>query len=157
MTANAQPRLRITFGATSVHVSGPTIGVEAGQLPFGVDTLAQRYLRHTPPTPLELELAIEEIEPAIMALGLHLPPNTELALDGPEAARLNLPAAGQHRDEVEQLFQRLAAISLGRPAASEQLPADPHFFAAALLLRELMHHLGVERVVTAATTPSTPG
>ena len=57
---------------------------------------------------------------------------------------------------LEQLFQRLAAIALGRPAASEGLPADPHFFAAALLLRELMHHLGVERVVTSATTPSAP-
>ena len=154
----ATPLLQVEFGAADVRIVDTAASgtVRERHLPFGIATLTRRYLRHTPPTPLELEMAIEEIEPAIMALSLRLPANTVLALGGPEAARLNLPTAGQHRDEVEQLFQRLAAIALGRPAASEGLPADPHFFAAALLLRELMHHLGVERVVTSATTPSAP-
>jgi len=154
----ATPLLQVEFGAANVRIVDTAASgtVRERHLPFGIATLTRRYLRHTPPTPLELEMAIEEIEPAIMALSLRLPANTVLALGGPEAARLNLPTAGQHRDEVEQLFQRLAAIALGRPAASEGLPADPHFFAAALLLRELMHHLGVERVVTSATTPSAP-
>lgn len=155
MIENATPQLQVRFGAAKVQVQGPASD-QPQHLPFGIDTLVQRYLRHTPPTPLELELAIEEIEPAIMALGLRLPTTTVLILGGPEAARLKLPATGQHRDEVEHVFQRLAAIALGRPPASEGLPADPHFFAAALLLRELMHHLGVEQVVPTATTPSAP-
>ena len=148
------PQLGITFSGSEVAVR--TAGSSRLQhLPFGIVTLAENYLRHTPPTALELERAIEEIEPAIMALELHLSPGTTMALDGVEADRLELPATGLDRDEVERLFQRLAAISLGRPASIEGLPVDPRYFAAALVLRELMHHLDVGRVVKDASTPFT--
>lgn len=148
------PQLGITFSGSEVAVR--TAGSSRLQhLPFGVVTLAERYFRHTPPTALELERAIEEIEPAIMALELHLSPGTTMALDGVEADRLELPATGLDRDEVERLFQRLASISLGRPASIEGLPVDPRYFAAALVLRELMHHLDVARVVKDASTPFT--
>jgi hypothetical protein len=44
-------------------------------------------------------------------------------------------------DEVEGLFNRLVAVSQGRPASQEKLPTDTLFFASLLVLREFMHHL----------------
>lgn len=44
-------------------------------------------------------------------------------------------------DEVEALFNRLVAVSQGRPVSREKLPTDKHFVAAMLILREFMHHL----------------
>lgn len=38
--------------------------------------------------------------------------------------------------------QRLASAALGHPGAAAGLPDDLEFVAAALLLRECMHHLG---------------
>ena len=49
-------------------------------------------------------------------------------------------------DEVETLFNRLVAVSEGRPASQEALPTDARFFAAMLILREFMHHLHFARV-----------
>lgn len=39
-------------------------------------------------------------------------------------------------------FQRLSAVSLGRPISLEGLPASADFAATLLILREFMHHLG---------------
>jgi len=44
-------------------------------------------------------------------------------------------------DAMEHLFHRFAAVSEGRPASQEGLPADAAFAATLLVLRELMHHL----------------
>jgi len=46
------------------------------------------------------------------------------------------------RLDMEALFQRLASAALGHPGAAAGLPDDLEFVAAALLLRECMHHLG---------------
>jgi hypothetical protein len=42
---------------------------------------------------------------------------------------------------MERTFDRLAQVSLGRPASSEGLPASNSFSATLLILREFMHHL----------------
>ena len=44
-------------------------------------------------------------------------------------------------DQAERLFDLLAALAMGRPAASAGIPADPQFAATLLILRESMHHL----------------
>lgn len=44
-------------------------------------------------------------------------------------------------EAVEGLFDLLAALSLGRPASSAGIPAEPAFAATLLILREFMHHL----------------
>jgi len=42
---------------------------------------------------------------------------------------------------MEKTFDRLASVSLGRPAAHEGLPDSTAFAATLLILREFMHHL----------------
>lgn len=44
-------------------------------------------------------------------------------------------------EEAEQLFDLLAALSMGRPASRAGIPSDARFAAAPLFLREVMHHL----------------
>ena len=44
-------------------------------------------------------------------------------------------------ERVEETFDRLAAVSLGRPAAHEGLPDSVAFAATLLILREFMHHM----------------
>ena len=44
-------------------------------------------------------------------------------------------------ETMEKTFDRLAAVSLGRPAAHEGLPGSTAFTATLLILREFMHHL----------------
>jgi hypothetical protein len=48
--------------------------------------------------------------------------------------------------ELERLFDLLAALSMGRPAASAGIPSDACFAAALLLLREMMHHLNFSSI-----------
>jgi hypothetical protein len=44
-------------------------------------------------------------------------------------------------DEVEDIFNRLAMVSQGRPSGQEALPTAPEFYAAMVILRECLHHL----------------
>jgi hypothetical protein len=115
---------------------------------LGVDGLVRHSIRHDPPQPIELEHAIDLTEEAVMPLANLFASSTDLVLHGMGATLLDqgLDAGGNHRtvltlDEVEVFFNRLAAVSLGRPATQEPLPTDARFFAALLILREFMHHL----------------
>jgi len=115
----------------------------------GIDRLADDVFLHAPPTPVELERAIDVVEDALMATGLPHVPRGELATPDPLLHALIGRAPGSTRAtlaEVEALFQRLAAVSLGSPG----LFSDPAFTrraaAALLILRECMHHLGYQAV-----------
>jgi hypothetical protein len=58
-------------------------------------------------------------------------------------------------DEVEHMFQKLAAVSEGRPVASGGVPSGAAFAATLLILREFMHHLGFEAItIPAGVTPT---
>lgn len=74
----------------------------------------------------------------VQGLGASLLVNT-LRIGGIAPAVLTL-------DEVEALFNRLVAVSQGRPGSQESLPTDVRFLAAMLILREFMHHLNFAQV-----------
>jgi hypothetical protein len=61
-------------------------------------------------------------------------------LDGPAGAGGN-PQATLTLEAVERVFDRLASVALGKPAAQEGIPTDGEFAARVLILREFMHHL----------------
>lgn len=134
-----QPRsTRLEFG------DGRTFTLAVG--PRG---LADDVLRHDPPTPAELERAIDLVEDALTgwrrlgadASRLVTAHASLLALPG-----LGAPGVGLDRDAVERLFQRLASRTLGTPIAAAELPRGLDIAAALIILRECMHHLGFDRV-----------
>ncbi len=119
-------------------------------LAIGSRKTASDWLRHSPPTPLEMEQAIAAVEEEIMPLHARLQGGS--ALYTPDAALTDMRALAGEPDAhlsiegVERLFNRLAAVSAGSPASRERLPLDGGFYATVLILREFMHHLGFASV-----------
>lgn len=126
-------------------------------LPLGTASLARQWMRHTPPTPLDMEHAIEQTEDVVMPLAAKLVRTQRLTLRGSGAA-LILQAVGAkpdeafhwNLDEVEDIFNRIALVSQGRPSGQEALPTAPEFYAAMVILRECLHHLRFGAVVLKA-------
>lgn len=126
-------------------------------LPLGTASLTRQWMRHTPPTPLDIEHAIEQTEDVVMPLATKLVRTEQLLLRG-EGAALILQGVGDAQgterrwslDDVEDLFNRLAMVSQGRPSGQEALPSAPEFYAAMVILRECLHHLRFGEVVVQA-------
>lgn len=113
------------------------------------------------PTPLALENAIAVVEDEVYIAHSRvralLPPGTPTLQPwsclSPELQQIATlagvaPRAPQRldRDALEALFNRLAAVAEGRPAAHAGLPDSATWAAALLVLRELMHHLPFEQM-----------
>ena len=118
-------------------------------LPVGPRGLAGTVLRHDPPTPAELEQAIDRVEDALT--GVSSAGIEGRGLVTADALLRRLPGfdaqgSGLARDAVEALFQRLASRALGTPIAAAELPDGREMAAALLILRECMHHLGFDCV-----------
>jgi hypothetical protein len=153
----AQTTLQLGANASTV------VCTEAGQvvlqqtLALGTASLARQWMRHTPPTPLDIEHAIEQTEDIVMPLAAKLVRTGQLQLSGSGAA-LVLQGVGAepdaelhwNLDEVEDLFHRIAMVSQGRPSGQEALPTAPEFYAAMVILRECLHHLRFAGVVVRA-------
>nr|WP_315239506.1 hypothetical protein [uncultured Albidiferax sp.] len=146
------PITRLHIGADHTEVTVGT-GAQANgrlELAIGSYNTAARFFRHHPPTPGELEYAIQWVEdevtraralvachPALWTTDAWAPEMTQLA--GVTGTTLSI-------DAVERLFDLLAALSQGRPAASAGIPDTPAFAATLLVLREFMHHLGFTEI-----------
>lgn len=139
-----------TLMASGEEAASPSIVLT---LALGQLKTARDFFRGDLPTPLELETAIAQVEDEVYAAharhrawvppgALLVPCATDAALH--EIASLAGVAMGPLRlltmDGVERVFNRLVAVSQGRPAAHEGLPVGAPFAAALLVLRELMHH-----------------
>lgn len=136
-----------------VDATGSALHDAAITLALGTHRTARAFFRRDVPTPLELENAIATVEDEVYlahqryaqlphaqggawwSTGAHLVALAELA-GVPRG-----PAMVLTLDTMERLFQRLAFVSEGRPAASEGLPESVEFATTLLLLRELMHHM----------------
>ena len=120
-------------------------------LPVGVRGLAEDVLRHDPPTPVELERAIDLVEDALATARLAKADRGSLVIaDALLRALPGLadPSPGLALDAVEALFQRLASRAHGTPVGDAEMPRGRNVAAALLILRECMHHLGFDRVAT---------
>jgi len=146
--AQAVATLQVGDEQSSLVLSGTSDADGLLNIPVGVQQLLRQVLKHSPPTPGELEAAIAVIEDAVMPLHALVPANAELqstdACIWDLALAVNPAAQGGMDlsiDAVEQLFDLLAALALGRPASIAGIPSDAGFAAALLMVRELMHHL----------------
>lgn len=165
-------RLGLQSGCAVLHIGKEWTGLASGAGPdeaiiahVGSCSTADRYFRHQPPSPGELEQAIRGVEDELMRAVRGSPAAWPLlTMDGgirQIAHVAGLPAGHSldlSRQAVEVTFQRLAAVSLGRPASVEGLPGEPGFAATLLILRELMHHAGFQaiRIVPAAAALDAP-
>ena len=122
-------------------------------LPVSADALARDLLRHAPPSPLEIERAIERVEDAVMPARARLPAALRLQTSDARLRAL-VGAAGAARadapvwldiDTVEQIFNRLVARAQGRPASQDPLPVDGPSAARLVIVRELLHHWRLDR------------
>lgn len=123
-------------------------------LEIGARRTSTELFRHTPPTPHELEIAINVVEDEVARARRILADGSILVASagtlevltkdaGVEAAtgqRLTLEA-------VEALFQQLSRVSLGSAPASIAAARDPTQAAVLLILREFMHHMDFHDVM----------
>ena len=141
----------------TLHLGAESSHVNHHPLALGYASLARQWMRHTPPTPLDIEHAIEQTEDVVMPLAAKLVRTEQLLLRGAGAA-LILQGVGAAPDatlrwsleEVEDLFNRIAMVSEGRPIGQDALPTSPDFYAAMVILRESLHHLRFSEVVLQA-------
>lgn len=141
-------RLRLQAQTTALEFGDGRIVT----LTVGPRGLVEAVLRHDPPTPVELERAIDLIEDAVAGSRVADADRGDLATADPLLRALpGLGSSGSvlGRDAVERLFERLAARAHGMPVAGDELPHGRDIAAALLILRECMHHLDFRRVAAA--------
>jgi len=121
----------------------------AGVLAIGWGTIARDYFRRDQPSPLELENAIAAIEDEIARAGSSVAADPVVSTAEETIRDIALAAGIARSDEmvltiaaVENSFERLT-----RPPG---IPGDRRFAATLVILREVMHHLGIDSVVIAA-------
>lgn len=122
-------------------------------LAMGSSRTAAACFGHSPPFPGELEAAIMVVEdelsrvPALAAnQATVVMPAAFIEAIRRSAGLIDGAVNVLSLAQVERLFDLLAALSMGRPAASAGIPADPAFAATLLILRESMHHLKFDSV-----------
>ncbi|CNG12265.1 Uncharacterised protein [Yersinia enterocolitica] len=140
--------LSIGHESTTVVTGSSGMVFAEQRLTVGSNNVALRYFKHHPPTPDEMETAIMVVEDEVIRISPAVNKTSQLiTTDGyiAEIAHLvGLPTQAEmvmSLASVERMFDRLAAVMMGRPAASEGIPADNGFAARLLILREFMHHL----------------
>jgi hypothetical protein len=124
------------------------------ELQLGTASLARQWMRHTPPTPLDIEHAIEVTEDVLMPLAVKLARTEQLQLSGSGAALISQGVGAApdavliwSLEEVEDQFNRIAMVSQSRPIGHEALPTAPEFYAAMVIVRECLHHLRFTELV----------
>lgn len=151
---------------TVLHIGEEQTAVAAGSasepdmvlvLAIGSKKTAADFFKHIPPTPGELENAIMVVEDEVSRLRSITATASRLVTSDAAVREIALVAGvpGQSEliltlDAVEQTFDRLAALTLGRPASSAGIPATATFAATLLILREFMHHLQFASVAVTA-------
>lgn len=122
-------------------------------LPIGYANLAQRHIHHSPATPYEIENVIMLVEDEIMLKQKQIDRSRILVSDDAQIVKIaHFAQLGQDspillREQVEVLFNRVADLISGRPLAQDPLPMEAPFILTLLILRELLHHLGFERII----------
>lgn len=142
-----------TLDFTDASAADATTPSVVARLPLGLTAL-QQQMRHAPlPTAGEVEACIAEVEDILMPCIAAWPRTGLLRTHDAEARHLaEAAAAAGHPaqplpltlsiDAVEEIFNRLADVLGGMPAARLGIPERPEFIAYLIVLRELMHHAG---------------
>lgn len=133
-----------TAVATGTEVKSGTVIM----LSIGSRKTAAEFFHHDPPTPGEVENAIVAVEDEMARARTIITGGSALFTADDAIRKIALIAGVSNqseliltRDAMEQTFERLTAVMLGRPASREGIPTNVTFAATLLILREFMHHL----------------
>ncbi len=151
---------------TVLHIGEQAAAVATGReaepekvllLAVGSRRTATQFFLHAPPTPGEIENAIQQVEDEVTrAREMIAGYATLVTMDASirEIAHIASGNAGSAMqlpiEAVEEVFSLLASHSLGRAASSVGIPGSPTFAATLLILREFMHHLRFSSISLAA-------
>lgn len=149
--------------SVALVLTGDVLRLATGGRLLGEGSLAPvlASLRHEPPSALEVEEAIAHTEELIMPLLRGLAPGAALHASGAALQALALAAGAPQPTDgasawqfepaaLERLFERLAQLAGGLPAAHLGLPVDRRFAAILVLVRELLHHGAFRELVITA-------
>lgn len=150
-------RLELHLETDAVSLSGGFLGTQKIRLAPGIDEVVTTCLASHESLAYATEVAIARIEDNLASV----PKSVYRAQIFSRSHMLGIIAQACgldgdqpiSRDAVEQLFNRQAAVASGRPSVSEALPEGLGFVAGVLLLRELMHHLDIEKIDLPSSTP----
>lgn len=153
MNLSAPAVLRLTVGATSTALvlEAPPAAHRQWVWPVGTATLWPQ--RDGGPSPVAIENAIQAVEDQIERVAPHVPAGARLVVSTDGLAQLQRAGAidglaqgaiGLAR--IEQEYQWLAARAMGAPSARAFGFDDPSGDALVLILREVLHHLGLDAV-----------
>lgn len=145
-TADTSPRLALDIGAHETMITAAT-GV-SWTLPVGTGSLWP--LSGNGPSALAVENGIQTVEDAIERIAAEVPRGAHMVLSGRSLAPLQrggaIAALAQGSiglEDIEREYQLLAARAVGAPSVRSTGFDDVAGDAVLLILRELMHHLGV--------------
>lgn len=154
-------RLRICGDRVLLDVAGGLASPESATLDAGSWQRILAHLGHAPPTAAELESAIQKIEDDLMPVLRFLPDHGQLGTSAPAfwevvtvAGLGGSPEVDLDTASVEKLFNRLADVAYGMPAARLGIPTHRSFAAVLLLLREILHHGGFDSVRVTQPSPT---
>lgn len=122
------------------------------QLSVGWANVLPGPLRTSPPRPIDLEIAIQNIEEHVMPLARMVPVGASLRISyvGDSVQSLLPFIQGSCRlDDIEAVFSRLCAIAEGSPAEADAQLIEPAAVASLLIVRELMQHSRLAEVLIA--------
>jgi len=144
-------RLTVEAAATTLVLEAPPAAPRQWHWPLGHATLWPD--RPGGPSPVMIENAIQVVEDQIEPLARLLPTGVQLVADATTLALLQREGAiaGLQQGaialaQIEREYQSLAARAMGVPSVRAAAFDAPAGDALSLILRECLHHLGLDAV-----------
>lgn len=136
--------LSFSIGEQKVQFSKPDIS-----LPIGYQSITQQFFHRDTPSPYEVEMAIATFEDHIQATPqLHHIADEYSCHD--DYLKHIMQIAGVDNEisqaEIELVFNRIADVVSGSPKRDGEFPDDKNFISYLLMIRELSHHLNIEKI-----------
>ena len=132
-----------------LHLGADRTTLGAATLDIGWRTISRDYFRSDPASELDLENAIAAIEDEIARMHQAVARDSTVVTTDKTIREIALAAGLSASAEVVlpvEAVERMYVRLTGRTG----LPGNPGFAATLLILRELMHHLQIDRVVVRA-------
>lgn len=133
-----------SIGEQKVQFSQPDISLAVGYL-----TISQQFFHRNIPSPYEVEMAIATFEDHIQATPQLHHIASEFDCNDDYLKQI-MQIAGVSdvisQSEIELVFNRIADVVSGSPKRDGEFPEDKNFISYLLMIRELSHHLNIEKI-----------